>query len=92
MAQEQSPTDMTTRPLYGIPETPTRTPSEEVMRWRLHRLTDAGFDHELAQALAAEADVDLHAILDLVDRGCPHQLAARIMGSVVVGINADVHG
>jgi hypothetical protein len=91
MAQAQSRTDMTTRPLYGIPETPTRTPSAEVMRWRLHRLTEAGFEHELAVALA-EADVDLHAILDLVDRGCPHELAARIMGSVVVGIDADVHG
>jgi hypothetical protein len=83
---------MTTRPLYGIPETPTRTPSAEVMRWRLHRLTEAGFEHERAVALAAEADVDLHAILDLVDRGCPHQLAARIMESVVVGIDADVRG
>jgi len=83
---------MTTRPLYGIPETPTSTPSAEVMQWRLHRLTEAGFEHELAVALAAEADVDLHAILDLVDRGCPHELAARIMGSVVVGIDADVHG
>jgi hypothetical protein len=92
MAQAQSRTDMTTRPLYGIPETPTRTPSAEVMQWRLHRLTEAGFEHELAVALAAEADVDLHAILDLVDRGCPHELAARIMGSVVVGIDADVHG
>ena len=68
MAQAQSRTDMTTRPLYGIPETPTRTPSAEVMRWRLHRLTEAGFEHELAVALAAEADVDLHAILDLVDQ------------------------
>jgi hypothetical protein len=83
---------MTSRPLYGMPEAPTRTPSADVMRWRLHRLTEAGFEHELAKALAAEADVDLHAILDLVDRGCPHRLAARIMGSVVVDLDADVHG
>jgi hypothetical protein len=83
---------MTTNPLYGIPPTPTITPSADVVRWRLRRLTDAGFDRELADALAAERDVDLHALLDLVDRGCPPHLAARIMGSCAVGIGVDSHG
>ena len=67
---------------YGIPATPTSTLSDEVVRWRLQRLTGAGFDPELAAALARERDVDLHVLLDLVDRGCPPALAARIMGSV----------
>ena len=44
------------------------------------------------RALAAEREVDLHALLDLVDRGCPPHLAARIMGSRAVGIGADAHG
>jgi hypothetical protein len=83
---------MTTNPLYGIPPTPTPTPSADVVRWRLRRLTDAGFDAELAGALAAERDVDLHALLDLVDRGCPPHLAARIMGSRAVGTGAGHHG
>jgi hypothetical protein len=83
---------MTTNPLYGIPPTPTPTPTADVVRWRLRRLTDAGFDAELAGALAAERDVDLHALLDLVDRGCPPHLAARIMGSRAVGTGAGPHG
>lgn len=83
---------MTTNPLYGIPTTPTPRPSAEVVRWRLRRLTDAGFVDELAGALAEERDVDLHALLDLVDRGCPPHLAARIMGSRAVGIGVGSHG
>jgi hypothetical protein len=33
----------------------------------------------LAQQLAATPDIDLHALLELVDRGCPPALAARIL-------------
>jgi hypothetical protein len=83
---------MTTNPLYGIPLTPAPRPSAEVVRWRLGRLTSAGFEEGLALALAAEGDVDLHALLDLVDRGCPPHLAARIMGSRAAGNEADGHG
>jgi hypothetical protein len=83
---------MTTNPLYGIPLTPAPRPSADLVRWRLGRLTAAGFEEELALALAAEGDVDLHALLDLVDRGCPPHLAARIMGSRAAGIEADAHG
>ncbi len=39
----------------------------------------AGFDDALATRLAGERDVDLHALLDLVDHGCPPYLAARIL-------------
>jgi len=83
---------MTPNPLYGIPLTPAPRPSAEVVRWRLGRLRAAGFAEGLALALAAEGDVDLHALLDLVDRGCPPHLAARIMGSRAAGIEADLHG
>ncbi|MGH3496821.1 MAG: hypothetical protein ACRDP1_05080 [Nocardioidaceae bacterium] len=83
---------MTADPLYGIPPTATPTPSADVMRWRRRRLADAGFDEELAGVLAAEGDVDLHALLDLVDRGCPPHLTARIMGSRAAGIGAGSHG
>jgi len=77
---------------YGIPPTPTRTPTTEVVRWRMDRLRAAGFAEDLALALAGEGDVDLHALLDLVDRGCPPRLAARIMDSRAAGTEADVHG
>src|SRR3954464_10390728 len=59
---EPSPTAMT-NPHYGIPPTPTRTPTTEVVRWRMDRLRAAGFAEDLALALAGEGDVDLHALL-----------------------------
>jgi hypothetical protein len=47
--------------------------------WRVQRLLAAGFPRPLAQRLAVDERVDLHAVLELVDRGCPPELAARIM-------------
>ena len=51
----------------------------DVRSWRLCWLLDAGFDAPLAERLAATPAVDLHALLELVDRGCPPELAARIL-------------
>jgi hypothetical protein len=50
-----------------------------MVRWRRDRLVAAGFPEPLASRLAANLTVDLHALLDLVDRGCPPALAARIL-------------
>jgi hypothetical protein len=83
---------MTIDPHYGIPTSTTPRPSADVVAWRRSRLARAGFGEELAGALAEERDVDLHALLDLVDRGCPPALAARIMGSQAAGVGADVRG
>ncbi len=47
--------------------------------WRVRRLLAAGFPRPLARRLAADERVDLHALLKLVDRGCPPDLAARIV-------------
>ena len=49
------------------------------MRWRQRMLVTAGFDDDLATRLAGEPDLDLHALLELVDRGCSPRLAARIL-------------
>lgn len=51
----------------------------DVAAWRLCWLLDAGFDATTAHRLARTASVDLHALLELVDRGCPPGLAARIL-------------
>jgi hypothetical protein len=40
---------------------------------------DAGFDEREASRLGQDAGYDLHALLELVDRGCPPSLAARIL-------------
>jgi hypothetical protein len=50
--------------------------------WRRSRLRRAGFDARLAAEIAADLRYDLHAILELIDRGCPPQLAARILAPV----------
>jgi hypothetical protein len=54
-------------------------PPVDVTQWRLCRLVDAGFPRDLAERLAAAPGVDVHALLALVDRGCPPELAARIL-------------
>lgn len=50
-----------------------------VVAWRAERLREAGLPGAMAQAVAAEGSYDLHAVLELVDRGCPAQLAIRIL-------------
>jgi hypothetical protein len=53
--------------------------TEGVIAWRSRRLQRAGFDPALANSLARDRRSDLHALLELVDRGCPPALAARIL-------------
>src|SRR3954454_22045124 len=55
---------------------------DDVMVWRYDRLTAVGFDRGQAVAIAANRGYDLHALLALVGRGCPPQLAARIVAPV----------
>ncbi len=54
----------------------------EVIAWRRQQLADAGFDASLAATLSADRWWDLHALLELVERGCPPHLAARILSPV----------
>jgi hypothetical protein len=60
---------------YEIVETET----ERVERWRTSELMRVGFPGDDAVALAARLDVDLHEAIELVRRGCPPQLAIRIL-------------
>ena len=59
--------------------------SEAVLAWRRDRLLAAGFAAQLAARLAGDCGVDLHALIELVDRGCPPQLAARILAPLDYG-------
>ena len=49
------------------------------VQWRMTLLLRLGFPAELAARLAHDGHVDIHALLELVDRGCPPDLAARIL-------------
>ena len=53
--------------------------ADDVLHWRSEVLRHAGCDPVLAWDLAADGDVDLHDLLNLIDRGCPPELAARIL-------------
>jgi hypothetical protein len=53
--------------------------AEQVVAWRHARLLEAGFDPPVALDFAHDSAVDLHNLLELVDRGCPPHLAARIL-------------
>jgi hypothetical protein len=66
----------------GIGNKPPHGPADDRSgweRWRAKRLRSAGFNGDLAEWLAGEDRVDLHELLVLVDRGCPPDLAARIL-------------
>jgi hypothetical protein len=64
---------MRARTSAGVDDWATMVP------WRRSTLRRAGFDARTAAAIAADLRYDLPAILDLVDRGCPPPLAARIV-------------
>lgn len=62
----------------------------DVTGWRRHQLLAVGFKEPLASRLAETPGVDLHEVLSLVDRGCPPELAARILAPVTETDAADV--
>jgi hypothetical protein len=60
-------------------ETALQMPDDDLVDWRRRRLMHAGFADALADAVARDCAMDLHAILELVDRHCPPALAVRIV-------------
>ena len=57
-------------------------PSPGVVAWRRSQLLGAGFDAWTADVFARTVSVDLHALIELVERGCTPELAARIMAPI----------
>jgi hypothetical protein len=52
---------------------------ELVVGWRRDQLADAGFPPRLAAAVACDPAFDVHALIELAERGCPPELAVRIL-------------
>ena len=52
---------------------------DEVLDWRRRQLTGTGFAPRLAAAIAGDARYDLHALIELVERGCRPDVAVRIL-------------
>ena len=55
------------------------TEIERIERWRAEELERAGYEPRVAGRLAVRHDVDLHAAVDLLKRGCPADLAVKIL-------------
>ena len=49
------------------------------MRWRREQLVVSGFSLPLAARLANDGRYDLHALIELTERGCEPELAVRIV-------------
>lgn len=47
--------------------------------WRRSQLTAAGFSLPLAARIAGDPRYDLHALIELTERGCAPELAVRIL-------------
>jgi hypothetical protein len=59
--------------------TATERELEGVTFWRRRQLAEVGFSAALASRVARDARYDLHALIELVERGCEPQLAVRIL-------------
>ena len=56
-----------------------QTETERIERWRAEELQRAGYEPRAAGRIAVRHDVDLHAAVELVERGCPQDLALKIL-------------
>jgi hypothetical protein len=54
----------------------------KLVAWRRRQLVAAGFARSLAARLASDARYDLHALIELTERGCAPELAARILAPI----------
>jgi hypothetical protein len=52
---------------------------DEVLDWRFQQLRAAGYDRRTARLLSRRRYVDLHEAVELVQRGCAHELAVAIL-------------
>jgi hypothetical protein len=55
---------------------------DQVVRWRLEQLVESGFGPALAARVAQNTHYDLHALIELVERGCEPELAVRILAPI----------
>ena len=56
-----------------------QTEIKRIEQWRAEELERAGYEPRAAGRLAVRHDVDLHAAVDLLQRGCPSDLALKIL-------------
>ncbi|HKG43050.1 MAG TPA: hypothetical protein VKB10_02235 [Gaiellaceae bacterium] len=60
-------------------ETTADREGQSVVAWRRRQLGESGFPAALATRVADDPRYDLHALIELVERGCEPGLASRIL-------------
>jgi hypothetical protein len=60
-------------------KTTTGYVAHDVAGWRREQLVRSGFPVVTAARLAGDPRYDLHALIELVERGCRPELAVRIL-------------
>jgi hypothetical protein len=55
---------------------------DQVVHWRHEQLVESGFTTALAASVAQNTNYDLHALIELVERGCEPELAVRILAPI----------
>ncbi len=56
--------------------------AHQLVAWRRNQLAAVGFTLPLATRIARDSRYDVHVLIELVQRGCPAELAVRIMAPV----------
>jgi hypothetical protein len=77
--------NMTVHKSRAVPGSASGMPVD-VQAWRRRRLIEVGFPGAVADVVASDPRFDLHALLQLVDRGCPPELAVRILAPLPPGV------
>jgi hypothetical protein len=62
-----------------VAETEIRDETGLIEAWRAEALERAGYGARDAAAIAVRHDIDLHLATDLLQMGCPADLALRIL-------------
>jgi len=60
-------------------ESTTGSETLGVTAWRRRQLVESGFPPPLASRVARDTRYDLHALIELAERGCEAELAVRIL-------------
>lgn len=60
-------------------ETTGKDEASRVLAWRHKQLVESGFPPALAARVATDPRYDLHALIELVERDCPPELAVQIL-------------
>jgi hypothetical protein len=63
----------------SVAETEVRDETGLIEAWRAEALERAGYGARDAAAIAVRHDIDLHLATDLLQMGCPADLALRIL-------------